>query len=308
MDATMEWAEIKGEPDAWKNYWQNPNSRIINFIGKDNIPFHLLVWPAMIMGQTTKYTLADNIPANEFLNLEGRQFSKSEGWYIDLESFFNRYKADQIRFSLASSAPEAKDSDFNWRDFQKYNNADLVGVLGNLVYRIMTFTFKNFDGKIPLGQDLPEEMLDLIKQVELRKNKIAELYNTYQVKKAAYDIIDLARLGNKFFDEFQPWKKIKENKEYCGKSLYTLFRLIEELAVCAWPILPDTTEAIFKQLGVDKKILEVGWRFDTAISPKGDHILNKPAILFRKIEDDQIKNEIQKLEQALQKKDSSLSS
>lgn len=302
VDSTMEWAELKGEPDKWKHYWQNPDCKVINFIGKDNIPFHLLVWPAMLMGQTTKYTLAQNVPANEFLNLEGKQFSKSEGWYVELDSFFDTYSADQIRYTLAASAPETKDSDFSWKDFQKYNNSDLVGVFGNLIYRTMTFTYKNFDGKIPESKELTSEMNDLLNAVSVKKKNIFEFYSTYQLKKAAYEIVDIARIANKFFDEHEPWKCIKIDKTYCGKILYTLFRLIEELSVIAYPIIPETSAKILNQLGIQKTNMEYGWEFTTMIADNGSHSITKPELLFRKIEDEEIEKEIEKLKASLTKK------
>ena len=226
MDSTMEWAEKIGDPDRWKHYWQNPDCQIVNFIGKDNIPFHLLVWPSMLMGQTTPYTPAHNVPANEFYNLEGRQFSKSDGWTVDLEDFFEHYSDDQIRYAIAANAPENKDSDFNWRDFQKFNNADLANVLGNLVNRMMTFTKKNYDGCIPPEGKLSEKHKNLLQEIDKRKQELENLYETYQLRKAAYAIIDLARRGNKFFDEEEPWKRVKTDKSLCGSDLYVLFRLI----------------------------------------------------------------------------------
>jgi len=302
IDATMEWAEKINSPEIWKEYWCDDKTRIVNFIGKDNIPFHLLVWPAMIMGQTTKYTLAENIPANEFLNLEGKQFSKSEGWYIDLESFFQKYTSDQIRYTLAAGAPETKDSDFNWRDFQKYNNSDLSGVLGNLVNRLMVFTHKNFSGKIPAGDDLPQNARDLLIEVLKRKEKLSQLYDSYQLKKAAYEIIDIARLGNKFFDENKPWVLIKESKKDCGKILFTLFTLLEQLSVISWPVIPDTASKIFTQFGIKRSIVDLSWDFESQIASDGTHLLNPSSILFKKIEDREIEEENEKLNKTLKDK------
>ncbi|EKD28443.1 MAG: hypothetical protein ACD_79C00297G0002 [uncultured bacterium] len=258
------------------------------------------------MGQTTKYTLAENIPANEFLNLQGRQFSKSEGWYVDLDTFFERYKSDQIRYFLANNAPEIKDSDFSWKDFQKNNNTDLVGTLGNLVHRIMTFTSKNFDGKIPNGKNLSQGMFDVLNDVKKRKEGLEKLFDEYQVKKACYEIMDIARLGNKYFDEMQPWKKIKEDREECGNVLFTIFSLIEQMAVCAWPVIPETSDAIFNQLGIEKKISDLGWNSASEIKSDGSHKLNEPQILFRKLEDDEIQAEIEKLEKSLAAKEKTM--
>ncbi|MBN2143802.1 MAG: methionine--tRNA ligase [Candidatus Aureabacteria bacterium] len=299
MDATMEWAQQTGQPDKWKHYWQNPKCRIVNFIGKDNIPFHLLVWPAMIMGQTTPYTLAENIPANEFYNLEGRQFSKSEGWYVELDDFFKKYSSDQIRYAIAANAPETKDSDFNWRDFQKFNNADLANVLGNLVHRTLTFTLKNFGGKIPPFRGNNEKIQTLLQEIDRRQNAIAELYQTYQLRKASYEVIDMARLGNRFFDESEPWNQIKKDKTLCGEMIFGIFRLLEKLSVCLWPILPSTAEAIFEQIGIKTPLKETGWDFSSLIPSDGSQSIGEPRILFGKIEDEEIEKEIRKLKDSL---------
>ncbi len=301
IDATMEWAEKSGKPEKWKHYWQNPDCRIVNFIGKDNIPFHLLVWPSMLMGQTTPYTLAENIPANEFYNLEGRQFSKSEGWYVDLDSCFQKYSADQLRYALAANAPETKDSDFTWKDFQKFNNTDLVNVLGNLLNRLMTFTHRNFEGKVPEAKTLPSSHSALLQEVETRRKTIAGYYNTYQLKRACYDFIDMARIGNKFFDENEPWKVIKTDKDACGKTLFVLFRLLEQVARAAWPVIPDTANAILKQLGISQTPLETGWDAPSLIPSDGTHALGEAFILFKKIEDAEMEAEGKKLHSALEK-------
>lgn len=301
IDATMEWAEKTGRPEEWKKYWQNPECRIVNFIGKDNIPFHLLVWPAMLMGQTTPYTLAENVPANEFYNLEGRQFSKSDGWYIDPDECFKKYSADQLRYAIASNAPETKDSDFNWRDFQKFNNSDLAGVIGNLVNRVLTFSHKNFQGFVPEAGALPEKMQNLLQEVLERKKRIAELYNTYQLKRACYEFTDIARLGNKFFDENAPWEMIKKDKAACGQTIFTLLRLIEQIAIVSCPVIPDSSKAIFRQLGIAKTPAEAGWNSESLISGDGSHKLGQPFILFRKIEDEEIRQETDKLQLNLQK-------
>jgi methionyl-tRNA synthetase len=233
------------------------------------------------------------------LNLQGRQFSKSEGWTVDLETFFERYSADQIRYTLAAIAPENKDSDFTWKDFQKFNNADLADTLGNLVNRLVTFTRKRFEGGIPAAGDLSGPGAALLEDVRRRKAKIGELYDTHQLKKAAYEVIDLARLGNRFFDENRPWKTVKEDPAACGKTLFSLLRLLEQLAVCAWPIIPNAAESIFRQIGISRGVLETGWDFESALPPDGGHPLGEPSILFHKIEDEVIEVENRKLEEAL---------
>ncbi len=308
IDATMEWAEKIGKPEEWKRYWQNPDCKIVNFIGKDNIPFHLIVWPAMIMGQTTKYTLASDIPANEFYNLEGRQFSKSEGWTIDLDAFFTKYTTDQIRYAIAASAPETKDTDFNWKDFQKFNNSDLANVLGNLVNRVMTFVHKYWNGKSPTFHNYKaagatqeqekwshEKITPFVNEIHERKKTIASLYDSYQLRKASFEMIDLARFGNTFFDAHKPWKLIHENKEQCSEIMFRLLYLLQEIAICSWPIIPDTAQKILTQLGFSESIADLGWMPKFNFNPTQEHTLGTPSILFKKIEDADIQNEIQKI-------------
>lgn len=298
IDATMEWAQSINQPEKWREYWQNPECRIVNFIGKDNIPFHLIVWPAMLMGQTTSYTLATDIPANEFYNLEGRQFSKSDGWYVELDDFFSKYTPDQIRYAIAANAPETKDSDFNWNDFQKYCNADLANVVGNLVHRVMTFTHKYFNGQVPLSQPGDNTPVNTLKQLIHDKKKIlSELYDSYQLRKAAYEMIDLARAGNKFFDDQKPWVLIKEDKGQCQNVISALFDLIFEFSIVSWPLIPDTSNEILKQLGITSTAVDLGW--NNPFHFKKDHSLGKPSVLFNKIENAQIDSEISRLNSAL---------
>jgi methionyl-tRNA synthetase len=312
IDATMEWAEKIGKPEAWKHYWKNPDCKIVNFIGKDNIPFHLIVWPAMIMGQSTQYTLASDIPANEFYNLEGRQFSKSEGWTVDLDDFFSKYTTDQIRYAIAASAPETKDTDFSWKDFQKCNNSDLANVLGNLVHRVLTFVLKHWHGKSPTAHTgslheawIQETILPFLNEIHRRKETIASLYDSYQLRKVSWEVIDLARLGNTFFDTHKPWVLISENKDQCSEIMLSLLNLLKELAICSWPIIPDTAQKIFAQLGFSESIQKIGWtpeaeKFDFKRAPAWT--LGLPTILFKKIEDTEMEHEIQKLQTALKDK------
>ena len=181
ISATKEWALKKGEPDAWKKYWCDEKTKLVNFIGKDNIPFHAIFFPAMTMGQDEPYKTVDELPANEFYNLEGKQFSKSAGWYIDLEEFFNHFSVDQIRYAIAANAPETQDSEFSWKDFQMRCNSELLGKYGNLVNRVLVFTQSKCDGIMPPYGDLKREdevFLDINKpfiSLNPSKEEIAEL-------------------------------------------------------------------------------------------------------------------------------------
>ena len=197
ISSTMEWAEAQGRPEAWRDYWCDPNTRLIHFIGKDNIPFHCIVFPAMIMAQNRAdedvFILPENVPANEFYNLEGRQFSKSEGWYIDLEDFFTKYPVDVIRYTLCANMPEKRDSEFTWRDFQLRNNSDLADTFGNLANRVLTFARKNFDKRIPPRGLLDADGEALLKTIERLPAKVGENLERFEYRRAVFEVLEAYR-------------------------------------------------------------------------------------------------------------------
>ncbi len=303
ISSTVEWAERQGNPDLWKEYWQNPDRKIIHFIGKDNIVFHCLIWPAMLMGQKEPYELPYNVPANEFLNLEGRQFSKSEGWTIELDRFFDTYPTDSIRYYLTAIMPEKKDSDFSWKEFQTKHNSELADTLGNLVNRSLTFIRNKLSNKIPElnnPNDYDNEVLDKIKKAP---EKVANAIANYEFRKGAFEFMELARLGNKYYDEKKPWASLKKgDTEDCNNTLYITAQLIKTLAVISYPIIPQTAEKMWKLLNIDKDISKADWDIDTLELIKSGRELGKLELLFKKIEDEQIDAEIEKLQSSLKSK------
>lgn len=299
ISATKEWAQLKQKPEKWKEYWLDPETKLVQFIGKDNIPFHASIFPAMVMGQNQPYKLVDELPANEFYNLEGRQFSKSDGWYIDLEDFFKRYTSDQIRYAIASNAPETADSEFTWKDFQVRCNAELLGKYGNLVNRVLVFIHSKCGGRVPAcGQlePLDQEFLNNIQQLV---DQTAESYEQFKLRRASQLVMELAQLGNIYFDSKRPWQDAKrpETEVRMRTTLACCVECLKALALISAPIIPTTAEQVWRLLGFQDKLESHGWkRIQVEKVPEGQ-VLPPPTILFQKIEDSQIEEEIQKLKE-----------
>lgn len=289
ISATMEWAQLNQTPDRWKDYWLDQNTHYVQFIGKDNIPFHAAIFPAMVMGQSQPYKLVDELPANEFYNIEGRKFSKSDGVSIDIDDFLTRYTADQIRYVIAANAPETSDSEFTWKDFQIRNNSELVGKFGNLVNRVLVFAQQHCNGAVPpLGQ-LEEVDQKFIAHLEKLSDELYEAYNNYKVRRATQIFMEMAQCGNVYFNEKKPWMAAKEQNT---TSVATTIRLCLEclrlLALSSYPVIPHSAEKIWQMLG-----LKLPLALDVELQDKMQ--LGKPEILFQKIEDVAITAEIAKL-------------
>jgi methionyl-tRNA synthetase len=290
ISASKEWAQKVGKPDAWKDFWTNPKTRLVHFIGKDNIFFHALFFPAMTMGQNAPYILAQDLPANEFLNLEGKQFSKSEGWFVDLADFLSRYSADQVRWTLAANAPESHDSEFSFQDFQQRCNGELLGKLGNLANRALVFAQRRCDAKVPPLENLePEDKLFLDKMEELT-DECASAYREYGVRRACHLIMEMAATGNAYFDQRKPWDKA--NTASMPTTIACCLRCLQHLALCAFPIIPESATRL-------RSLLGPGEITDWSIEPlTAGSQLPEPQILFQKIEDDQIAEEEARLKKS----------
>lgn len=304
LSATMEWAKKSGEPEKWKEYWCDETTTLVNFIGKDNIPFHAAIFPAMTMGQNQPYKLVDHLPANEFYMLEGRQFSKSEGWYIDLDRFFDRYTADQIRYAIAANAPETSDSEFTWKDFQNKCNGDLLGKYGNLANRIMVFSHKNVGGSVPARKDLDATDKEFLENIAHLVDQAYHCYESFSLRKACQVMMELAQKGNVYFDSKQPWKLAKdpEKQKELHTTLACCLECLKALALVSFPVLPETSQKLWSMLGFEKSLPETGWQEAAAMEiPEGQH-LKEPQILFRKIEDEEIEEELEKLKALSEKK------
>ncbi len=298
ISATKEWAEKRASKDAWKDYWLDPKTKLVQFIGKDNIPFHAVFFPAMVMGQSQPYKLVDDLPANEFYNLEGKQFSKSEGWYIDLESFFSEYTADQIRYTIAANAPETQDAEFTWKDFQSRCNAELLGKFGNLVNRVLVFAQQQCAGKVPPQQDLQEVDHAFVQKIHTLAALISEAYDHYHLRKASQLVMELAQAGNMYFDSKKPWTAAKDPKTQpdMQNTIGCCLECIKVLALTSAPIIPSTSEKVWKMLGFTSSLSSQKWDRALTHSLVEGTLLPAPEILFRKIEDLQIQAEMAKLQ------------
>lgn len=303
ISATMEWAKQLGQPEKWKEYWLDPETKLVNFIGKDNIPFHAAIFPAMTMGQNVPYKLVDELPANEFYNLEGRQFSKSEGWYIDLEDFFKKYTTDQIRYAIASNAPETSDSEFSWQDFQLRCNAELLGKYGNLVNRVMVFAGKHTNSHVPLARKLEEVDHQFLGMVRHLVKEAETAFEGFKLRKASSIVIELAQIGNVYFDNKAPWRAAKDDQNSMEATIYCCLECLKALALISSPIIPESAQKIWNMLGYTSKIESENWDEVVAKEIAPGQLLRLPEILFRRIEDEEIQEEIEKLKKLSKSKE-----
>jgi len=301
ISSTIEWAQNIGKPDKWREYWADQSTRLIHFIGKDNIVFHAIIWPLILMGHG-EYVLPDNIPANEYLTLEGGKISTSLNYAVWLDEYLKKFPPDPLRYCLAVNAPETKDADFSWRDFQQRNNNELADILGNFVNRTLTFLKKNFNNTVPQPgkfDDLDKEMLS---RLEKAPERIGNLFEKFEVRKAVTAFMDLARSANKYFNDQQPWISIKENPNKCATTFYTCVQVLKGLAVLMEPVLPFSTRKFLKMLNLTTHFENHHWdEAGRADVPVG-HQLNKPKILFKKMEDDVIQPELDKLKSITEQK------
>ncbi|MCH8326593.1 MAG: methionine--tRNA ligase, partial [Bacteroidetes bacterium] len=295
ISATIEYSKNVGKENLWKDYWQNRNTKYVAFIGKDNVVFHCIIFPAMLMawndGKNDKFVLPQNVPANEFLNFEGKKFSKSRNWGIDVHEFLDIFPADPLRYTLAVNLPETRDSDFYWKEFQAHNNNELADTLGNFINRTFIFVKKHFEGKVPQKGKLDKidnEMLERSKKCSI---KVGELFDKYKIKEGVFEAMQLARDSNKYFNDSEPWVTVKNDRDKCSTSLYVCLQVIYSLAEIFYPVIPNSSEKIFKMLNTES----------TEWDKCGDenlctgHTLNKSEILFKKIEDDVIEKQIENL-------------
>jgi len=296
ISAAKEWAQKTGDPDKWKSFWLDDETTFINFIGKDNIPFHTVFFPAMTMGQDTPYKLVDMVSANEFLLLEGKQFSKSDGWYIDLEDFFKRYSSDQIRYALAANAPETADSDFSWKDFQMRCNAELLGKLGNFVHRTLIFAKKSCNQVVPTRRELKESDKKFLKDCGLAIENFKYALESFSLRKTCQHLCELASVGNVYFDYKKPWQLAKEGQtEDLETTINLCLECIKNLAVVSSPLIPDAAQKIWQTLGKEGELSKANANEKIQEPLKEGQKLGDSLPLFKRIEDEEIEAEIAKL-------------
>ncbi|MDD4086770.1 MAG: methionine--tRNA ligase, partial [Bacteroidales bacterium] len=291
ISAAREWAENTGKD--WEPYWKADDSKLIHFIGKDNIVFHCIIFPFMLQ-QEGSFVLPDNVPANEFLNLENDKISTSRNWAVWLHEYLDELpgKEDVLRYVLTANAPETKDNDFTWKDFQARNNNELLAVLGNFVNRTLVLTHKYFEGKVPALDHLTDADKAVLEEMQHYPEKISHSIELYRFREALSELMNLARLGNRYLTENEPWKIFKTDPERVKTILAVSLEIVARLAVLSEPFLPFTAEKLRKML----RIGSFGW--DDTTRPallEAGHQLGDTVLLFEKVEDSMIEQQVQKL-------------
>jgi methionyl-tRNA synthetase len=296
FDAPIGYISMSKEhtPD-WEKYWKEPDTRLVHFIGKDNIVFHCLIFPAMCMSDG-RFILADNVPANEFMNLEGEKISTSRNWAVWLHEYLREFegKQDVLRYTLTAGAPETKDADFTWADFQTRNNSELVGIFGNFVNRAVVLTHKNFESKVPkLGEltDFDLQTLGTLKELPV---KIGEAIENFKFREALTYVMDIARLGNKYLADTEPWKVIKTDIDRTATILNIGLQIAANLAIVCEPFLPFTSQKLKNGLNLG----DITWENAGEIVLKEGEIINELPLLFEKVEDETVLAQVQKLQNA----------
>ncbi len=284
---------IEYSPNDWEKWWKDKDSKLVHFIGKDNIVFHCIVFPAMLKADGS-YILPDNVPANEFLNLEGDKISTSRNWAVWLHEYLEDFpgKQDILRYVLTANAPETKDNDFTWKDFQARNNNELVAVFGNFVNRAMVLTHKYYEGKIPAYGELTDYDKQTLKEFSEVKMEMEQYLNNYRFREALKEAMNLARIGNKYLADMEPWKLIKTDPERTATVLNLSMQITANLAIAFEPFLPFTSAKIKQMIAKD----DFAWTQlgNIDLLPIG-HIINQPELLFEKIEDEVVERQVQKL-------------
>ncbi len=284
ITATQEWALSKGNPEAWKDFWLDPTTTYVQFIGKDNIPFHALFFPAMIMGQNRPYKLVDHLPANEFLLLQGRQFSKSEGWTIDLVDFFRYSTADQIRYTLAANAPERQDAEFSWKDFENRCNSELLGKYGNLANRVLVFVHRHSAALIPKKGILGSQDREFLDHIFHLSEEIRISYQHFHLRKATTLLMEMAQLCNGYFDGKKPWILVKKGGPEIETALFCSMEAIKFLALVSSPIIPDAAQKIWEWIGYTTLLEKENWDKVVTTTLVSGRSLPPHGILFKPIE------------------------
>lgn len=281
-------------PDSWEKWWKNPETRVINFIGKDNIVFHCIVFPAMLMAYGDGYQLPDNVPANEFLNLEGDKISTSRNWAVWLHEYLEDFpgKQDVLRYVLTANAPETKDNDFTWADFQARNNNELVAILGNFVNRAMVLTGKYFDGKVPARGELEEKDIAAFREINEAADRLTKALETFHFREGLKEAMEIARIGNRYLQETEPWKVSKTDMARTATILNIALQICANIAVAFKPFLPFSADRLALMLSMPEPVWD-NLGSDTILAAGTE--LGKPELLFEKITDEQIQAQLDRL-------------
>ncbi|MCD8421779.1 methionine--tRNA ligase [Tenacibaculum finnmarkense] len=294
ISSTKEWAAREGK--NWEDYWKKDDTKLVHFIGKDNIVFHCLIFPSMLKAHGD-YILPENVPANEFLNLEGNKLSTSKNWAVWLHEYLEDFpnQQDVLRYTLTANAPESKDNDFTWKDFQAKNNNELVAIFGNFINRVVVLTNKYYDGKVPVAGDLSEVDEDTLATLKEFPNVIAKSIERYRFREASQELMNLARLGNKYLADEEPWKMIKVDAERTKTIMNVALQIAAGLAILSEPFLPFTSTKLKGILNIDTALT---WNdvSEKEVLISDNHQINEAELLFSKIEDVEIEKQLAKLE------------
>ena len=291
ISATKQWAKDQGK--NWEDYWKSDDTRLLHFIGKDNIVFHCIIFPTLLKAEGS-YILPDNVPANEFLNLENNKISTSRNWAVWLHEYLEEFpeKQDVLRYTLTANAPETKDNDFTWKDFQTRNNSELVAIFGNFVNRAIVLTHKYFDGKVPSRNELMPIDNAVIKEIQEAPKKVSKSLDQFKFREALTNMMELARAGNKYLADTEPWKLIKEDKSRVETILNLALQISANLSIICEPFLPFTSQKLTDILNVEKR----NWsKAGEAELLEAGHQLNEASLLFEKIEDSAVETQVNKL-------------
>ncbi|MAU15029.1 MAG: methionine--tRNA ligase [Muricauda sp.] len=299
ISSTKEWAEREGKD--WEPYWKDKDTKLVHFIGKDNIVFHCIIFPCMLKAHG-EFVLPDNVPANEFLNLEGNKLSTSKNWAVWLHEYLEEFPdmQDVLRYTLTANAPETKDNDFTWKDFQARNNNELVAIFGNFVNRVTVLTHKYYNGVVPAPGEFTETDLETLKALKGYPEILSNSLERYRFREGSQELMNLARLGNKYLADAEPWKLIKTDEDRVKTIMYVALQIATGLAVLSEPFLPFTSKKLKGILNVisDEGGKSIAWddvSSKETLLPVG-HTINKSELLFRKIEDKEIQQQLDKLE------------
>lgn len=297
ISSTKEWAAREGKD--WEPYWKDAETKLVHFIGKDNIVFHCIIFPAMLKAEGS-YILPDNVPANEFLNLEGNKLSTSKNWAVWLHEYLQDFpeKQDALRYALTANAPETKDNDFTWKDFQARNNNELAAIFGNFINRVVVLTNKYYEGVVPTPNEFTEVDEQTLAELKAYPAVIASSIERYRFREALGELMNVARLGNKYLADEEPWKMVKENPERVKTQMYVALQIASALAILAEPFLPFTSAKLTKILNIELN----NWNLDFSQwnVTKPGHQIGQAEILFAQIEDTEIQKQLDKLEASKQ--------
>ena len=298
ISSTKEWAEREGKD--WRPFWQDKDTELVHFIGKDNIVFHCIIFPAMLKAEGS-YILPTNVPANEFLNLEGNKLSTSKNWAVWLHEYLQDFpnQQDVLRYALTANAPETKDNDFTWKDFQARNNNELVAIFGNFINRVVVLTQKYYEGEVPAAGALNATDSETLQQLSELTQKIEQSLERYRFREAQQELMNIARLGNKYLADEEPWKLIKTDAERVKTVMYVALQVATALAITSEPFLPFTSEKLKNILQLGTTVWEQVKQNPTALLPTG-HKIGMATLLFEKIEDAAIAKQLERLEKTKQ--------